>query len=75
MGERETKLGGRSSSHWKRGEMNHWDRDVLLSASNMRVFSAQHSWQFMVSLEYVRACFIMDQEAEKWVLLDLRFQM
>ena len=50
-------------------------RDVLLSASDMRVFSVRHSWQFMVSLEYVEACFIMDQEAEKGVSLDFRFQM
>ena len=35
-------------------------RDVLLSASEMRVFSVRHSWQFMVSLEYVGAFFLMD---------------
>ena len=40
-------------------------RDVLLSASDMRVFSVRHSWQFMVSLEYVEACFIIDQEGPK----------
>ena len=31
--------------------------------------------EFMVSLEYVGSCCIMDQEAEKGVSLDFRFQI
>ena len=46
-----------------------------LSTSDTRVFSVRHSWQFMVSLENFGAFFIMDQEAEKGVLLDFRFQI